>query len=98
MKRIEFLWKYERYFFALFVLFTAVPVLFNTYFPTVDGPAHLHNANLLKHLWFLNNDFALIVECGGIDFGRAEKVLHHIKIYQFNIVIQGDMETVFFDI
>ncbi len=58
MKRIEFLWKYERYFFALFVFFTAVPVLFNTYFPTVDGPAHLHNANLLKHLWFLNNDFA----------------------------------------
>ena len=57
MKRIEFLWKYERYFFALFVFFTAVPVLFNTYFPTVDGPAHLHNANLLKHLWFLNNDF-----------------------------------------
>ncbi|CAN5361079.1 hypothetical protein BH10BAC1_BH10BAC1_00040 [soil metagenome] len=55
MKKLTFLWKYEKYFFALFVFISLCPVLFNQYFPTIDGPAHLHNANLLKHIWFQGN-------------------------------------------
>jgi hypothetical protein len=45
-------WKFEKYIFAVVVLITAIPFLCNKYFPTVDGPAHLHNANLLKQYWF----------------------------------------------
>ncbi|MCE3277831.1 MAG: hypothetical protein K0S44_22 [Bacteroidetes bacterium] len=52
-------WKCEPFLFALFVLITAIPVIGNQYFPTVDGPAHLHNANLLKHYFFYNDEFIL---------------------------------------
>jgi hypothetical protein len=52
MRRTNLFWKYEKYIFAVFVLITAIPILANAYFPTVDGPAHLHNANLLKQFWF----------------------------------------------
>ncbi|MCW3103498.1 MAG: hypothetical protein JWO09_1938 [Bacteroidetes bacterium] len=55
----KFLWKNERCIFAVFVLITALPVLLNTYFPTIDGPSHLHNANLLRQYWFFGNDFLL---------------------------------------
>lgn len=55
MKKINFLWKYEKYFFCLFVLISLIPIVSNKFFPTVDGPAHLHNANLLKHIWFYRN-------------------------------------------
>jgi hypothetical protein len=50
-------WKCEPFLFALFVLITAIPVICHQYFPTVDGPAHLHNANLLKHYFFYNDEF-----------------------------------------
>jgi len=59
MRASAFLWKYERSIFALFVLITALPVLLNTYFPTIDGPSHLHNANLLRQYWFHGNNFLL---------------------------------------
>lgn len=55
IKNKEIFWKCEKYFFAIVVLLTATPFLLNEYFPTVDGPAHLHNANLLKHYWFKNS-------------------------------------------
>src|SRR5687768_6314718 len=47
-------WKAEPVFFVLLVLITAIPVLAHPFFPTVDGPAHLHNANLLKQYFFYN--------------------------------------------
>jgi hypothetical protein len=52
MEKTKTFWNYERYLFAAFVLITAIPLLANKYFPTLDGPAHLHNANLLKQIWF----------------------------------------------
>lgn len=55
----KFLWRNEKGIFALFVFITALPVLLNMYFPTVDGPSHLHNANLLKQYWFHHNNFLL---------------------------------------
>ena len=49
------LWKYEKYFFLLIVFISLLPILSSKFFPTIDGPAHLHNANLLKHIWFHGN-------------------------------------------
>lgn len=48
-------WKYEKYFFFLIVFVSLIPILSSKYFPTIDGPAHLHNANLLRHIWFEGN-------------------------------------------
>lgn len=36
-----------------------MPVLLNVYFPSVDGPAHLHNGNLLRQYWFYGDTYAL---------------------------------------
>ncbi len=58
MKKQQFLWRSENIIFALFVVLTAIPVLSSKFFPTVDGPAHLHNGNLLRQLWFCNQPFA----------------------------------------
>jgi hypothetical protein len=53
------LWRYEKYFFLLLVILTAAPVLLHSFFPTVDGPAHLYNGNMLKYYWFFNDGFLL---------------------------------------
>jgi len=42
--------KYEVYFFYLLLLINLIPVLFTTYFPTVDGPAHLYNSRVIVDL------------------------------------------------
>lgn len=55
MKKQYSLWKYEKYFFFLIVFISLLPVVSSKYFPTIDGPAHLHNANLLRHIWFEGN-------------------------------------------
>ncbi|HEX8515127.1 MAG TPA: hypothetical protein VF868_02930 [Bacteroidia bacterium] len=52
MERANLWRKAEPVLFLLFVLYTAMPVLAHPFFPTVDGPAHLHNANLLKQYLF----------------------------------------------
>jgi hypothetical protein len=55
MKKPFFLWKYEKYFFLLFVIISLLPLFSSKFFPTIDGPSHLHNANLLNHIWFQGN-------------------------------------------
>ncbi len=52
MQLIEKFWKYEKYVFFSFVFIFLLPVIGIRYFPTLDGPAHLYNANLLNQLWF----------------------------------------------
>jgi hypothetical protein len=42
--------RYEKYFFLLVILVNLFPVLSFSYFPTLDGPAHLYNANLIHEL------------------------------------------------
>ncbi|MCF8374351.1 MAG: hypothetical protein K9H64_22200 [Bacteroidales bacterium] len=42
--------KYEAYFFYALVLINLLPVLLCRFFPTVDGPAHLYNANLIVEM------------------------------------------------
>lgn len=49
------LFQFEPLVFLFFVILNIIPVIANSYFPTVDGPAHLYNANLLKHLWTYND-------------------------------------------
>ena len=48
--------KREYYFFLLVVLVNLAPILFLKYYPSLDGPAHLYNSNLINHL-LIGNDF-----------------------------------------
>lgn len=43
--------KYEKILFLAVVLLNLIPVLSYHFFPTLDGPAHLYNANLINHLF-----------------------------------------------
>ncbi len=46
--------------FGLFILILGIclaPVLCFKYFPTVDGPAHLYNAKIIREFWFGNSEF-----------------------------------------
>ena len=47
---INTLSKYEVYFFYTIVLINLLPLLVTKYFPTVDGPAHLYNSQLIVDL------------------------------------------------
>lgn len=55
MEKKHSFWKHEKYFFILIVFVSLIPIISSKYFPTVDGPAHLHCANVLKHIWFEGN-------------------------------------------
>ena len=46
-KSFELFTRHERYFFWLIIVLYLVPVWMYKFFPTLDGPAHIHNANLL---------------------------------------------------
>lgn len=48
--------KYEKVFFFSIVLLNLIPVLTHHFFPTLDGPAHLYNANLINHLLFSDSN------------------------------------------
>ncbi len=51
----------ERFFFIAILLLNLVPILITPFFPTLDGPAHAHNAKLISQLIFgepsVVNDF-----------------------------------------
>lgn len=40
----------EAFLFLAFTLFNLLPLLSGTYFPTLDGPAHLYNAKIIQQL------------------------------------------------
>ena len=42
--------KAEPYVFVALILLNLFPILSNKFFPTMDGPAHLYNSNLLKEI------------------------------------------------
>jgi hypothetical protein len=52
---LKSLTKYEKWFFLLIVLVNLLPVFSYRFFPTLDGPAHLYNANLINHLLFTSH-------------------------------------------
>jgi len=41
----------------MIIVLNLVPVFETTFVPTLDGPAHLYNANLIKEFWFGDNEF-----------------------------------------
>lgn len=45
----------ERYIYMLVLLLNLIPLLVVQFFPTVDGPAHLYNANIINSLLFENH-------------------------------------------
>lgn len=44
----------EKYLFLLLMVFNLIPVLTGKFFPTLDGPAHLHNSQLINSLLLEN--------------------------------------------
>lgn len=42
--------KFEPYLFWILVLIGTLPVILNKYYPTLDGPSHLYNGNIIKEL------------------------------------------------
>ncbi len=42
--------KFEPLLFWILVIIGLLPILFNKYFPTLDGPSHLYNGNIVKEL------------------------------------------------
>jgi len=49
--------RYELYFFIGFLFINLLPFLFFKFLPTLDGPSHLHNANLIYNLGFGDSSF-----------------------------------------
>jgi hypothetical protein len=47
--------KIEPFLFLLFLVAGTIPLLYFRHFVTLDGPAHLYNANLIKEIWFGGN-------------------------------------------
>ena len=56
-KKESVLYQYELYLFIGFLIINLVPLLFFKFLPTLDGPAHLHNANLIQNLQIFKSDF-----------------------------------------
>ena len=42
--------KFEPYLFWILVFIGTLPILLNKYYPTLDGPSHLYNGNIIKEL------------------------------------------------
>ena len=74
--KTRFYQSYEKYFFYVLILVFLIPLLFIKYFPTVDGPAHLYNANLLRHLWL--NDQSSLNSFFDINSGWSSNWINHL--------------------
>lgn len=48
--------------FVLLAILNIWPIWFSNYFPTVDGPSHLYNAQLIGELWKGNTFFQSFIE------------------------------------
>ena len=57
MNNKENLIKYELYIFLSFLFLNLLPVFLFKFLPTLDGPSHLHNANLIFQLTFSDSGF-----------------------------------------
>lgn len=49
--------RFEPYIFLIFLVINLIPILFFKFLPTLDGPSHLHNSNLINNLLFSDSDF-----------------------------------------
>lgn len=57
VKAEHFFYKYERYLFFILVVINSLPILQYDYFPSLDGPAHGYNVQILKSLLSDSNGF-----------------------------------------
>ena len=57
LKNEHFVNKFELYLFAGFLFLNLIPVFLFKYLPTLDGPAHLHNANLIYNMVLGDSSF-----------------------------------------
>lgn len=87
MKVRALFWKYEPAIFLLLVLISLSPLLVCDYFPTLDGPAHLHNGNLLRHLWFEGNKTCL--NFFNINTQLNSNILDHVWYALFGLFLPG---------
>ncbi len=53
-KRLE---RLEYPLFLLMILINAIPYVTGTFFPSMDGASHLTNTNIIRQLWFYDNEF-----------------------------------------
>lgn len=57
VKTLNYLEKLEPLFFYVVLLFSIYPILTTTFFPTLDGPAHLYNSTIIRELTVENEAF-----------------------------------------
>lgn len=61
------------------------PIFETTFFPTLDGPAHLYNANLINELLFGQNDF--LSTFYSINTGAIPNWIGHFLLSIFNVFL-----------
>lgn len=77
--------KLEKYCFLLITLISLYPIFTSTLFPTLDGPAHLHNANLINALLF--NEPSIINDFIEINPEPVPNWLGHFILSFFNLFL-----------
>lgn len=55
--RISQVKRFDTWYFYSFIAINTLPVILYKFFPTVDGPAHLHNSFLYSEMVFSGNEF-----------------------------------------
>lgn len=53
-KRLE---RLEYPLFLIMILINTIPYVTGTFFPSMDGASHLTNTNIIRQLWFYDNEF-----------------------------------------
>ena len=79
--------KVEPILFAFVLVLNAIPVFSGWYFPTLDGPAHLYNANLIDNLLF--SDYSLISQFFTLNQEPVPNWTGHLILSSFNLFLPG---------
>ena len=77
----------ESYLFLLVTIINLLPVLSVHYFVTLDGPAHLYNANLINTL--LSNKSELVSQYFAFNSNLVPNWTGHLLLMAFNAVLPG---------
>src|SRR6185295_1290073 len=80
-----FLHRYEKYIFSTLVLIHLIPVCSMHFFPTLDGPAHLYNSNLIN--WMLSEKQALATTCFYFNPVLVPNLSGHALLCVFNFFL-----------
>lgn len=55
----SFLYRYEKFIFFILIPIHLIPVCSTHFYPTLDGPAHLYNSNLINQMFFQTKGLAI---------------------------------------